>query len=70
MKKDIHQMERNRRFTKQIKIQGKKKLKGVHYRVMHDPTEAGTFVLLGATVPGEIIVKNVELSFLDLFFKH
>ena len=52
-----------------IRIRGKKKLHGVRHHLMYDPTEAGTFILFGATVPGEITVQNVEYGFLDLFFK-
>ena len=52
-----------------IIIEGKKNLKGFSHRLMYDPIEAGTFVLLGAATRGNIIVKNVEFRFLDLFFK-
>ncbi|MBI2577435.1 MAG: UDP-N-acetylglucosamine 1-carboxyvinyltransferase [Candidatus Wildermuthbacteria bacterium] len=52
-----------------LTIKGSIRLKGAVHTLMYDPTEAGTFVLMGAIAPGEITVKNVEVSFLDLFFK-
>lgn len=52
-----------------IVVEGKKNLKGFSHRLMYDPIEAGTFLLLGAAVGGNITVKNVELKFLDLFLK-
>jgi UDP-N-acetylglucosamine 1-carboxyvinyltransferase len=52
-----------------IVIEGKEKLKGFSHRLMYDPIEAGTLILLGTAVGGNITVKNVELRFLDLFFK-
>ena len=52
-----------------IIIEGKKTLKGFSHRLMYDPIEAGTFILLGAATGGNITVQNVELRFLDLFLK-
>jgi UDP-N-acetylglucosamine 1-carboxyvinyltransferase len=52
-----------------IVVEGRESLKGFSHRLMYDPIEAGTFVLLGAATGGNITVKNVELRFLDLFFK-
>lgn len=50
-----------------IEIDGVKHLKGVSYSVMFDPIEAGTFIVIGAAVPGKITVKNVNPNHLDLF---
>ncbi len=36
---------------------------------MSDPTEAGTFILMAAATKGNVLVKNVELPFLELFLK-
>jgi UDP-N-acetylglucosamine 1-carboxyvinyltransferase len=52
-----------------IRVQGKKSLKGVVHELMYDPIEAGTFILLGAASQGKVTVRNVELAFLDFFFK-
>jgi UDP-N-acetylglucosamine 1-carboxyvinyltransferase len=52
-----------------IVVEGKKNLKGFSHRLMYDPIEAGTFLLLGAAAQGGVTVKNVEMRFLDLFFK-
>jgi UDP-N-acetylglucosamine 1-carboxyvinyltransferase len=52
-----------------IKVEGKKKLKGVVHELLYDPIEAGTFMLLAAAVGGKVLVKNVELAYLDFFFK-
>ena len=52
-----------------IIVEGRKNLKGFSHRLMYDPIEAGTFLLLAAATGGNVTVKNVELRFLDLFFK-
>ena len=52
-----------------IVIEGRKNLAGFVHSLMYDPIEAGTFILLGAAAKGNVLVKNVELRFLDLFFK-
>ena len=52
-----------------IVIEGRKQLVGFSHSLMYDPIEAGTFILLGAAAKGNVLVKNVELNFLDLFFK-
>jgi len=52
-----------------IEIQGKKKLKGVEHSLLYDPIEAGTFVLTAVANNSEVLVKNVEVPFLELFFK-
>jgi UDP-N-acetylglucosamine 1-carboxyvinyltransferase len=50
-----------------IEIEGVKSLKGVSHSVISDYIEAGTFITIGALIPGKIKVKNVNLSHLDLF---
>lgn len=50
-------------------IQGKKKLEESKHRLIYDPIEAGTFIIMAAATKGNVIVKNVELSFLDLPLK-
>lgn len=52
-----------------LKITGRKSLRGFEHRLLYDPTEAGTFILMAAALRGEITIANVELSFLDLFLK-
>ena len=52
-----------------IMVKGSAKLKGVKHRLMYDPIEAGTFVLLAAAAKGEITVAPVEFRFLEFFFK-
>lgn len=52
-----------------IAVQGRKKLKGFSHFLMYDPIEAGTFILLALAAKGNIVVKNVELRFLELFMK-
>lgn len=56
--------------------QGSKKLKGIRHQLLYDPIEAGTFIVMGVAAKantgaskGNVLVKNVELRFLDLFFK-
>lgn len=53
--------------THTIEIEGVEKLKGNSHFIIYDPVEAGTFAVIGATVPGEIKIKNVNLNYLDLF---
>ena len=55
--------------THTIKIDGVKHLKGVLHNIIFDPIEAATFIIMGACVPGKIIVKNVNLEYLDLFLE-
>ena len=50
-------------------ISGKKKLSGVKHKLMNDPIEAGTFVLLAAAARSELTVKNAELPFLEFTLK-
>lgn len=52
-----------------ITIQGKKRLKGFCHTLIADPIEAGTFIVLAATLKSNVLVKNVPLEFLELFLK-
>lgn len=53
--------------THNLEIDGVKNLKGCSHSVIPDPLEAGTFIVIGALVPGKIKVTGVDLSHLDLF---
>lgn len=55
--------------THTIEIIGKEKLGGVEYLVPYDYIEAGTYILMGLAVNGEIQVNNVPIGHLELFFK-
>jgi len=50
-------------------VQGKKKLNGAHHKIIYDPIEAGTFILMAIAARGEVLVKNVEIPFLELTIK-
>lgn len=52
-----------------LKIKGVKKLKAVEHKIIPDPLEAGTFIVIGALTPGRLLVKNVEVEHLELFLK-
>jgi UDP-N-acetylglucosamine 1-carboxyvinyltransferase len=52
-----------------FEIIGTDKLKGFNYKIVSDPIEAGTFILLALATKGEILVKNVGMEHLTLFFK-
>ncbi|MDO8632936.1 MAG: UDP-N-acetylglucosamine 1-carboxyvinyltransferase [bacterium] len=52
-----------------VKVLGKRSLKGFKHALMYDPIEAGTFILLAIVSKGDILVKNVEVKFLELFLK-
>ncbi len=53
----------------EITIEGKKRLKGFEHTIIADPIEAGTFIILAATLKGNVLVKNTPLDFLGLFLK-
>ena len=55
--------------THTIEIEGVKSLNGVLHSIISDPIEAATFIVLGAVVPGKIIIKNVDFDYLDLFLE-
>jgi UDP-N-acetylglucosamine 1-carboxyvinyltransferase len=50
-------------------INGVKKLSGVSHKVIPDPIEAGTFMILAAALRGKILIKNVRIDHLDLIIK-
>jgi UDP-N-acetylglucosamine 1-carboxyvinyltransferase len=50
-------------------IEGAKKLKGARHSLIYDPIEAGTFILTAAATKGRVLIKNAEVSFLDLPLK-
>lgn len=52
-----------------IKMHGKPELRGMKHTLMFDPIEAGTFLVLAAAARGEVVVRNVETRFLELFLK-
>jgi UDP-N-acetylglucosamine 1-carboxyvinyltransferase len=52
-----------------FEITGSEKLKGFNHKIVSDPIEAGTFILLALATKGEITVKNVDTEHLTLFFK-
>lgn len=52
-----------------IKISGTKDLKGFDHYLMSDPIEAGTFIVAALVTQGEVLIKNAEFSFLELFLK-
>ncbi len=55
--------------THEIIIKGCSKLRGVRHRLINDPVEAGTFILTAAATRGNVLVKNVEVDFLELPLK-
>lgn len=55
--------------THEIAIKGNAKLKGVRHRLINDPVEAGTFILIAAATRGNVLVKNVEIDYLELPLK-
>ncbi len=55
--------------THTLVIQGRKGLGRAKHRLIYDPIEAGTFILTAAATRGDVIVKNVELSYLELPLK-
>jgi len=55
--------------THEVVVVGSSKLKGVKYHLMNDPVEAGTFILIAAATRGNVLVKNVEVDFLELPLK-
>ena len=53
-----------------FEITGAKELKGFTHKIISDPIEAGTFILLALATKGEILVKNVDTEYLTLFLKN
>ena len=54
---------------RELEIVGKKRLKGFKHTIISDPIEAGTFIIAALATKGKVLIKNAELSFLDLFLK-
>ncbi|MFH1451393.1 MAG: UDP-N-acetylglucosamine 1-carboxyvinyltransferase [bacterium] len=55
--------------THTVIIEGRRKLSGARHSVIYDPIEAGTFILMAIATKGKVMVKNVPVPYLDLFFK-
>ena len=55
--------------THTLIIKGEQPLRGFEHRIIYDPIEAGTFILMAASLKSELIVKNIELKFLELPLK-
>ncbi len=53
----------------EISIKGAKTLKGFSHKIIFDPLEAGTFIIMAAATRSQLTVKNVETEFLELLFK-
>lgn len=53
--------------THTIFIEGVKELKGTSHRILPDPLETGTFVIMGAITSGEIEIRGCLPSHLDIF---
>ncbi|MEK7541165.1 MAG: UDP-N-acetylglucosamine 1-carboxyvinyltransferase [Patescibacteria group bacterium] len=53
----------------EFEVEGAEKLKGFEHNLIADPIEAGTFVIAVLATKGEVLVKNVEMDYLTLFFK-
>ena len=52
-----------------LEIVGSKKLKGFQHNIISDPIETGTFIIMALATRGTVVIKDAELSFLDLFLK-
>ncbi len=55
--------------THTIEIQGVKTLKGTSHNIIFDSIEAGTFIIAAAVAGERVMVRNVDCSHLDMFFK-
>ncbi|MBI2626163.1 MAG: UDP-N-acetylglucosamine 1-carboxyvinyltransferase, partial [Candidatus Nealsonbacteria bacterium] len=55
--------------THQLVIEGLNNPRGARHKLMHDPIEAGTFILMAAATKGNVLIKNVETEFLELPLK-
>lgn len=55
--------------THQLTIVGSRNPKGARHKLMYDPIEAGTFILMVAATKGNVLIKNVETDFLELPLK-
>ena len=52
-----------------FKIKGSAKNKGFKHRLISDPIETGTFIAAALATGGEVLIKEAQLEFLDLFLK-
>lgn len=55
--------------THRITIEGRKELNGFEHKIINDPLEAGTFILLAAATKSDIVIENAELRFLEIVLK-
>jgi len=55
--------------THSLTIYGTKKLKGAKHRLIYDPIEAGTLILMAASAKGKVLIKKIELPFLEFTLK-
>ena len=55
--------------THNITIRGDSHLKGIRHKILYDPIEAGTFILMAAATKGTVLIKNVEVNFLEPVLK-
>ncbi|KKP99056.1 MAG: UDP-N-acetylglucosamine 1-carboxyvinyltransferase MurA [Parcubacteria group bacterium GW2011_GWD2_38_12] len=52
-----------------IEVVGVKKLRGAKHKIIPDQIEAGTFLIIGALIGSDILVKNCRIDHLDLILK-
>lgn len=50
-----------------LEIEGVNSLKGVEYKIIPDSNEAGTFLIIGATIGKKVLIKNLIPEHLELF---
>jgi len=55
--------------THTIIIEGVEKLHGCSHKIIPDPIEAGTFIVMGAVTSGKLKINGINLSHLDLFLE-
>jgi UDP-N-acetylglucosamine 1-carboxyvinyltransferase len=55
--------------THTIEITGVATLHGCEHTITSEHLEAGTFIVMGALTPGKVVVKNINLQYLDLFLE-
>lgn len=53
----------------EILVEGKKRLRGFEHSIIHDPVEAGTYLILSGVVRSKIRVKNAKKEHLNLVLK-
>ncbi len=52
-----------------FKINGEKRLKGFSHKIISDPIEGGTFMIMSIITKGDVLIKNVGTPFLTPFLK-